>query len=495
MDTVSDFFARNIVTVYFLYGLSFFSMGLGILLEIGHSSELEFARALRPLSGFGLVHGGHEWLEMFLLIMPGLAFGWMGSWLAPFRLFLLASSFLMLIAFGSRLISGTNRAAAQRTGLGIVLVVWAAGLAWILAVHTPGEGWIQMADVYTRYALAIPGAALTVWGLLLQRRRFIQMGMPAFGRDVAMAALAFGLYGGIGQLFASPTDIFLSEIINAEAFMRWFGFPIQVFRAAMATLAAVFIIRSLRSFEVENRRRMEALRHAQQTERARLETLRSELLHRTVKAQESERQRIARELHDETGQTLTALGMGLRGLADTIASNPQRAAGQARELEGLAVGGVEELQRLIGGLHPPQLDDFGLPAALRWYAGEIKNRYGLPVVVTSIGNSIDLPIEVRTVFFRIAQEAITNTVRHAQATQATLTIETEPDFIRLEVQDNGRGFDPEIVLKGGADRPCWGLFGIQERAVLIGADCRIISQPGCGTRIEVVLRHSTESHG
>lgn len=495
MDPLTDFFTRNIITVYFFYGLSFFSMGLGILLEIGHSSELEFARALRPLAGFGLVHGSHEWLEMFLLIMPGLAFSWMGGWLDPLRLFLLASSFMMLIAFGYRLISGASGSPSQRMVLGVVLAVWAIGLLWILAANRGEKNWIQPADVYTRYALAIPGAALTVWGLLLQRRRFIDMGMPGFGRDVAIAALAFGLYGGIGQVFAAPADFFVSEVINAETFLRWFGFPVQVFRAAMATFAAVFIIRSLRSFEVENHRRLEELRQAQQAERARLEALRSELLHRTVKAQESERQRIARELHDETGQTLTALGMGLRGLADTISSNPQRAAGQARELEGLVVGGVEELQRLIGGLHPPQLDDLGLPAALRWYAGEIKNRYGLPVVVTSIGPAIDLPIEVRTVFYRIAQEAITNTIRHARATQAELVLETTPEWMRLEVRDNGRGFDPEVTLSGGTDRPCWGLFGIQERAVLIGADCHIDSRPGQGTRIEVTMRQPAVDHG
>jgi signal transduction histidine kinase len=167
-----------------------------------------------------------------------------------------------------------------------------------------GKNQTLAADVYTRYSLAIPGAALTVWGLLVQRRKFFQAGMSGFGRDVSLAALAFGLYGGIGQLFASPSAIFPSPYINAEVFLRWFGFPIQVFRAAMACLAAVFIIRSLRAFEVESRRREEKLRDEQGAEQHRLEELRSELLHRTVQAQESERQRIARELHDETGPTI-----------------------------------------------------------------------------------------------------------------------------------------------------------------------------------------------
>jgi signal transduction histidine kinase len=219
----------------------------------------------------------------------------------------------------------------------------------------------------------------------LQRQRFIRAGLGGFGRDVALAALAFLLYGVVGQLFASPSNIFPSNYLNAVEFLRWFGFPIQVFRAAMACIAAIFIIRSMRSLEEETRRRIESLREAQLAERRRLENVRSELLHRTVKAQEAERQRIARELHDETGQTLTALGLGLRGLSETVQNNPGRAAQQAKQLEGVAVAGLDELQRLVSGLHPPQLDDLGLSAALRWYAGEITRRGGLRVSFTRGG--------------------------------------------------------------------------------------------------------------
>lgn len=487
MEPLTDFFARNIVGVYFFYGLSFFSMGLGILLEMGHSSELEFARALRPLAGFGLVHGGHEWFEMFLIIYPVILQGPASAWINPLRLILLASSFLMLISFGARLIAGPTRSGLRWAAMLTIVAIWLVGLIWVVRGQNAAGDYTTVSDVYTRYALAIPGAALTVWGLILQRRTFIQMGMPDFGKDVAIAAIAFGLYGGIGQLFVSPSQVFPSGYLNAEVFMRWFGFPVQVFRASMATIAAIFIIRSLRAFEVEDHRRIETLRAAQQAERQRLEDLRAELLHRTVKAQESERQRIARELHDETGQTLTAIGMGLRGLSETIRDNPQRAGQQAKQLEDLATGGVEELQRLIGGLHPPQLDDLGLLPALRWYANEVKAHSGLAVQVSSQGVPVDLPPDVRTVFFRIAQEAITNAVRHAGASQATIKLETLPGQVELLVQDNGKGFDVEETLKADARRPCWGLLGMQERAALIGGDCRIESQPGIGTTVQVKL--------
>jgi len=485
MDTQASFFAHNIILVYFFYGLSFFMMGLAVSIEIGRSSELDFAKALRPLAGFGLVHGSHEWFEMFLLIDPTFAAEPTHSWIPFLRVCLLTASFLMLILFGVRLIFGPTRPALVWSMLLIVVAIWGGGLLGLLFSRIPPADRLVSADVYTRYALAIPGAALTVWGLLLQRQKFNQEGMQGFRRDMVIAAAAFGIYGGIGQLFASPSTLFPSVFLNAELFFKWFGFPIQVLRAAMATVAAIFIIDSLRIFEFENRRQIEKLREEQLAERRRLEATRAELLHRTVKAQESERQRIARELHDETGQTLTALGMGLRGLTGMISANPQRAVQQAQQLERLAVTGLDELQRLVGGLHPPQLDDLGLLAALRWYAGEIQNRYGLAITVTAQGEPRELPMEVRIVLFRISQEAITNVIRHAHARQSSISLEFDRDQVCLYLEDDGQGFDVEKTLHSLEDKPCWGLLGLIERAALVGGECQIKSRPGAGTLIYV----------
>lgn len=483
---MTEFFTQNIITVYFIYGLSFFSMGLAVWLEAGHNSESEFARALKPLIWFGLVHGFHEWFEMFLLIQVQINRDPGNSAVIDYlRLVMLAVSFFFLVAFGIRLIAvRIPFRTALLAGL-VVVLIWLSGLIWIIFSQPEGKLQIVSADVYTRYALAIPGAALTMWGLLLQRKRFFDQGMHGFGNDVAMAALAFGLYGGIGQLFASPSAIFPSQFLNAPAFLGWFGFPIQVFRAAMACLAAIFIIRSLRAFEVEDHTRLELLRVSQQEERRRLESLRNELLHRTVKAQENERQRIARELHDETGQALTALGLGLRGLSEIIESNPKKASQQARQLQELSSQSLVELQRLVSGLHPPQLDDLGLLAALRWFASETLSRFNLPVEVYCTGNCKEIPLDTRVVLFRIAQEAITNIVRHANASKAILHLSIFPDRYTLEVEDDGAGFDVETCMKKGPEEPCLGLMGMMERAAILGGSCEITSHPGQGTQVQV----------
>ena len=457
------------------------------MLEMGHNSQLDFAQALRPLAWFGLIHGSHEWFEMFLLINPAYAGSPTNTWIAPIRIILLASSFMMLIAFGARLIAGASRPSLRWGMMFAVTTIWVIGLFELIIAPLQKGEFIVAVDVYTRYSLAIPGVVLTVWGLAIQSSRFKQSGMPDFSRDVTIAAIAFGIYGGIGQLFVSASTVFPSKYLNASVFQDWFGFPIQLLRAAMASVAAIAIIHSLRVFEVENRKRIDTLREAQLAERRRLEETRAELLHRTVKAQESERQRIARELHDETGQSLTALGLGLRGLTETIENNPSRAVEQAKQLEKLAVSGLDELQRLVTGLHPPQLDDLGLEAALRWYAGETQTRYGLDIEVSHTGKPVQLQMDVRIVLFRIAQEAITNIIRHAHAHRVEIELGYQKDETQLSITDDGLGFDVQEAIKSIDRDPSWGLLGMMERAALVGGDCQILSLPGKGTQVLVCI--------
>jgi signal transduction histidine kinase len=453
---------------------------------------LDFARALRSLAGFGLVHGGHEWIEMFLLIHPHVESTFIYQYIGLGRVILLAVSFLFLITFGARLIAGPNRTKLSLQMIGTVTGIWVVGLVW-LYLSEPVDARLVAMDVYTRYSLAIPGAALTAWGLILQRQKFLQAGMMGYGRDVVAAAIAFGLYGGIGQLFVSPSNVFPSSFLNSNSFLDWFGFPIQLFRSVMACIAAIGIISSLRAFEEETRRRIEMLNNAQLSERERLEELRAELLHRTVRAQEQERQRIAQELHDELGQTLTALGMGLRAISSN-AMKPEKVNAQARQWEGVVNEGISGLQNLVSGLHPPQLDDFGLLPTLRWYADEVKKRFGLDVTVSSRGERVNMPIDVRTVLFRVVQESLTNVIRHAQTDKAEVLVVFDDGEVRIRVEDAGSGFDVNATLHK-TSRPCWGLLGMIERATLIGGDCQIVSQIGVGTIVEVLVPLKERKNG
>ena len=471
--------------IYFFYGLAFFSMGLAILLESGRARDKRLQRALAPLAGFGFIHAAHEWLEMFdiaglLHTGPQTHDVW-----EALRLVLLAFSFLSLAAFGAALLARDEE--QIRLSLLVPLglsAVWGLGLLYLRGVY-PYNEMFGIADVWTRYVLAVPSAMIACAGLLAQQRRFRLAGMDRFGQDALWAAIAFFWYGIIGQTFTRVSPLPPSNVLNQALFLDFFGFPVQLLRAAAAGLAAVFVMRFMRSFEVERRSQMRELQAARLEDAERREALRGELLHRVVAAQEAERQRLARELHDETGQALTAIGLGLRGASSMIRQDEDKAASQLRHLEGLTSHSLNELRRMIADLRPSHLDDLGLAATLRWYAHEVQGWSDLKVEFHVSGPACELSTELKTALFRIAQEALTNTVKHADAANVSIQLQYSPEDVKLQVRDDGIGFDPLKINHTG--RPPWGLEGMRERAVLLGGVVRVTSVIKKGTLVEVEL--------
>ena len=215
------------------------------------------------------------------------------------------------------------------------------------------------------------------------------------------------------------------------------------------------------------------------------EGLLGDLLHSVVGAQEAERQRIARELHDATGQSLTAIALGLSGAEKLLNDDPSVALQQIGELKAFTTDALGELRQLIADLRPSQLDDLGLVAALQWYVHEFDKRYPVQTRFEVIGDRVRLPSEYETVLFRIAQEALNNVAKHSNASHATVKLELNPSHVCVYIDDDGHGFDLDQVLRGYGSHTGWGLLGIQERAALLGGDYEIASEPDHGTRIRV----------
>jgi two-component system sensor histidine kinase DegS len=155
------------------------------------------------------------------------------------------------------------------------------------------------------------------------------------------------------------------------------------------------------------------------------------------------------------------------------------------QLEKVASDGVQVLQRLVAGLHPPQLDDFGLVAALRWYANELSVAEPMKIEINSQIPHLSLPSDLRVLLFRIAQEALTNVSRHAHASHVEIQLFERDSSVVMIVRDDGIGFSVEKTLAHPKDKPCWGLLGMRERSALVGGICTITSQVGKGTQVEV----------
>ncbi|MCX7671818.1 MAG: histidine kinase [Anaerolineae bacterium] len=690
MDVIAAFLTRHIVYIYFFYGLAFFALGLVLWLEGGRASEFRFARALHPLALFAFVHGIHEWFEMFQIFAAHEAGYTAGPFEEAVRVAILVASFAFLIAFDTRLLPRAEE--FPRAGVAqlvLILGVWAAAVGIIYLRQRPAlEDLILAADVLARYILGITGAVLAAWALLRERRDFHLRGMSAYGKGLLWAALAFFIYGVIGQLFVRPSIVAPSQVVNTALFVRLFGFPVQLLRGGAAVAIAVALGSALRAFEAEsrlrlaraNKARLEAqaaaleaqarrvqevealnvqLRNALRdlsamvemsrtlsstieldrvlhfalyqitnsfdsvrcaaiflrqaagalapvhiyyqphaaapavetvlqaiadraaasgqaagrkpdgqivlieeadtaggasesrdggcydalgvplmaqgapigslvmaaaadegrsfTERdlnlfaafarqivtsienARLyraiqerEARLTDLFQQLVHSQEQERQRIARELHDETGQKLTALAMGLAavetGLANGEIEAVRRLTHHLRELSDQA---VVELRRIMSDLRPALLDDLGLTPALRSLVQQFAVQHpDLQISLTADRQLPRLTSECETVLYRVAQEALTNIGRHARATRATVTLAQRGDYVRLEISDNGIGFDPNVAPRYAAGGGL-GLAGMRERVALVGGRWSIHSAPGQGTQIAVELPLAT----
>jgi signal transduction histidine kinase len=204
------------------------------------------------------------------------------------------------------------------------------------------------------------------------------------------------------------------------------------------------------------------------------------LSQRLLEVQEAERRLIARQLHDDIGQELTAVKMNLQALRRTAG---QEASAQVDDSIGILEATLERVRSLSQELRPAVLDDLGLAAALRWYVDRQAQRAGFEARVVADLPETRLPAQVETASFRVTQEALTNIVRHARATHVEVQLRRYGDALELLIHDDGVGFDVPAAQAQAVRGSSLGLLGMQERVVLAGGDLKIESAPNQGSRV------------
>ena len=241
---------------------------------------------------------------------------------------------------------------------------------------------------------------------------------------------------------------------------------------------------------VENARLWEGLKQR--------DRLRRQFVEQAMAAQEEERKRIARELHDQIGQALTSLLLGLGGLEAEADGSRGLMVTRARlqDLRAIVADTLDGVRDLAVGLRPSVLDDLGLVPALRRVVRTINARHALTIDFQTLGSEgVRLPPAVETALYRIVQEALTNVVQHANASRVSLLLEVRAGAVALIVEDDGQGFEVERLERDPVDRQSLGLYGMRERAEQLGGRLTIESAPGVGTTVFVEVPVGAERGG
>jgi PAS domain S-box-containing protein len=215
----------------------------------------------------------------------------------------------------------------------------------------------------------------------------------------------------------------------------------------------------------------EKLKHSGEQMRAlaaRIETVREE-----------DRSQIAREVHDDLGQSLTGLKLDLAWLARRLPESEAESRARAAEMSELIDATINSVRRISSELRPGVLDDLGLVAAVEWQAQEFERRTGVPCRFRSTGEFEELEARRATALFRILQEALTNVIRHAQASRVSVKLTREIEAAQIEIRDNGRGITREELSRPGS----LGLLGMRERAFAFGGEVLVTGRPGHGTTV------------
>jgi signal transduction histidine kinase len=298
-----------------------------------------------------------------------------------------------------------------------------------------------------------------------------QITLQIFALTVLMIAVGFAAAFFLTWILTRP----LLDLVRAAHAVEQGDFSVRVLRWAddeIGDLATAFNAMT------------EALQKAEQ-ERQERERLREGYISGVITAQENERQRIARELHDSISQSLTALLLGVQHLKQSHALDDMR--DHVDELREIIAQTLEETRTIARQLRPSLLDDLGLISALTHTIDDFRKRYDIPVDLVVNGLDSRLPPQLETTIYRIAQEGLTNVARYAKASAVSIIITQRNDTLRIIIEDNGIGFDVENVTRNSKSL---GLQGIRERAGLFNGTLEIESHPGSGTSLFVEIPYT-----
>jgi len=475
MVAVQMWLSRNMIIVQFVYGLSFFSLGLVVAVQYRLGSRYRLARRLWALAVFGFVHAFADWGLVFIPLQarpdqsPTIAALW------GLRTLLGAVSFGFLMHFGLGLIGSEGSGVVSQVLRGLAPVItlgWlAAFFGYPLVYQNAGVNtWYWVSETWSRYMLGLPSGLMVAIGLLDQVDELMRDQLHAYVRNLYYSAGFFALYGLTAGLVVPRQGFWPASVLNTDAFLNTVGVPIELFRAIAAIGTVGATSRLMGVFHVETTRR---IYHAEEE--------------RTILR---ERERIARDLHDGILQTLYGVGLGLNTLSRRLPNEYKDATPILTDLTTQLSGAIWDLRQAITELHQQQVPLRTLATAAHDYVSQCSRLTGLQINFSTQGFEGTeaggfVPAHFRKELLALMREGLSNAVRHAQASQATVMLALQDDTLLLRIEDDGVGFDVNRALDPatGADGSHHGLHNMRLRTEQLGGLLRIESAADNGTRL------------
>lgn len=459
MDVIREFVTLNREIILFVYGLTFFVLGLAIAFQSRHYSRLDLARSLSWLAVFGFLHGLYEWGELFSPVQEAYLSVQGIKILHSLHLIFLATAYAALLEFGVTLLSPLGRGRWLQRAAAVLLAGWAFVVFIVLPRVIPDFFvWHNTAEALADYFIGFTGAVLAAYGLRQQTfKRIVPLNVPHIVMMLRAAGIALVLYAFFGGLIPPPVPFFPGSVFNAVTFEQATGVPPEIIQSIIGLVLAYTFIRALEIFDVETARRIEAMEQQQ--------------------ILIAERDRIARDLHDGVIQKVYTAGLLVES-AQQQASPESAVAARLKTAIAVLNDALGDLRQSISELHTVAASE-SLPIALRRLAED--PRFQSMVDVTL---DLDLPEPDRLSPDRtehvlaIVTEALSNVVRHARARQVALQAQRIDGRLQLVIQDDGVGIPAEVVAGHG-------LHNMHDRARLLDGQITIEGASGKGTTLRL----------
>ncbi len=472
-DLLRRFFETNEIVFFFLYGQVFFVVGLAIALQSRQHSRLALTESLPFLAIFGIANGLAQWGHVFIPIQATYLPGTLIVALQFAQVSLLAISFAALMRFGLQLVTPKPVPQPWATWLPVgLLVVWEGTLigSWLLRV-APDDVLLTNWEVFGRYLLAGPSALVAAMGLHWHAQQEIKpLNLPRIERFLRTASLSLGALALLNGVIVPDAPFVPANVLNYSLLERTIGVPIQVFLSICGVLLAYNVIRAMEIFQIET---AQVLEEAERT--------------RVLMA---DRERIGRELHDGTIQSIYAAGLMIEGATYLIDDSPDEAKKKLSEVMKSLNNTIQEIRRYIFDLRAePETKTADLGESLSQVLRDLRINTLLSVDLTVDGKDPHvLTPERRQHILRIVREALSNISRHAQAKRVVVRLHWGGDALRLRIADDGIG----LTSLPGDDGNGQGLRNMRERTMLLGGRLTISGQPGRGVVIDLEVPYEYE---